>query len=116
MLVTGTRAQSFRGKGEAVPADRLYGQLVALLAEDELRVPGREEDAVVDGVHVGLQELLQPPEVHHERAFLVDGALDRDADPVVVAVERLTGVAGERDEMGRREAQVVLADGDLERV
>jgi hypothetical protein len=53
-------------------------------------------------------------EIHDEPAVLLEAALDHDAGPIVVAVERLAAMAGERDEMRGREDQIFLRDGDLE--
>ena len=65
---------------------------------------------MVDLVHEPAGDLLEHAEVEDEEGLGVHRAFDRDADPVVVAVQRLALVAPEGDEVRRGEHQVVLAD------
>ena len=64
---------------------------------------------MVDLVHQLAGDLLQHAEVEHEHGLRIHRALDRDAHPVVVPVQRLALVAAEGDEVGGGEDQVVLA-------
>src|SRR5262249_42609429 len=54
------------------------------------------------------RQLLQDAEIEDEMGLRIEATLDGDASAVVVAVQRLAAVAGERDEMGGREDEVVL--------
>jgi hypothetical protein len=67
---------------------------------------------VVDLVDQLPNDPLEHAEIQDKQAFGIDRALDRDPDPVVMAVQRLALVAPERDEMGRREHEVVFTDFD----
>ena len=111
-----------REKG-AVPARKdvarfaVHGDMhrVGGVGDDQLRVPQRQEDLVIHRVHHPPGRLLEHAEVHDEADLVVERALDGNAQPVVVAVQRLALVAAEGDEVRRREDQVVLAHRHTER-
>ena len=69
---------------------------------------------MVDGVNQAPGDLLQNTEIEHEKTFRIYAALDGHTHAVVVAVERLALMSAERDEVGRGEDQIVLADLDPE--
>src|SRR2546425_747087 len=87
---------------------------VAFLPNLDLWVLEREEHLVVDLIRQALRDLFYLGEVEHEVGLGIEAALHDDARAVVVAVQRLAAVPGERDEVGRREHEVVFRDGDLE--
>ena len=58
--------------------------------EGQLGVLGGQQHLVVDLVHEPAGDLLQDAEVEHEERLGVHRALDRHADAIVVAVQRLT--------------------------
>src|SRR5439155_23162477 len=58
--------------------------------------------------------LLHRGEIHDEPAVFFEPAFDHEAGAVIVPVESLAAVAGERDEMRRRKDEVLFGDGYFE--
>ena len=108
MLGIGSSAQSLLG--EYVPRLPFVrdGHGFAGFAKLNLWILERKQDLVIDLVAQAPHDFLEDREVEHEPAFLVERALDGDARAVVVPVQSLAPVAGERDEVRRREHQIVL--------
>ena len=73
-----------------------------------------QKHAVVQLLGEVLQEALQGDEVEDEPRLRLEAAFDDRADAVVVAVQGLAAVPGERDEMRCGEHQIFLGDRDLE--
>ena len=69
---------------------------------------------MVDLVAQLFHDLLDDHEIEHEPGVFVELSLERDTRAIVVAVEALAPVAGKRDEMRRREDEMVLCDRYLE--
>ena len=111
----GSRAQSLPRKDVRRLAEIVDGKPVAVFAE------GRAWDSASGSstlwsicVHQLPGDLLQDAEVEDEEALGVDRALDRHADPIVVAVQRLALMAAKGDEVGGGEHQIIFADLDAE--
>jgi len=73
----------------------------SLYLDREFRIGERQQHLVVDLVTQRAGEPFQHRKIEHVPAVGVDRALDGDTHPIVVAVQRLAAMSGERDEMGR---------------
>ena len=92
----------------------MNNRTIARRLREYARFLERQQDLVIDLVAQLLHEALEHHEVEDEPRVLVERALERDAHAIVVAVQPFASMPGERDEVRRREDQIVLRDGDAE--
>src|SRR5262249_691292 len=79
----------------------------------DVRVPRRQHHAMVQFVGDGFGEMLESDEIENV-IILIQGPLDLNGGPVVMAMKALTFIAFIADEVARTEDQMVLGDADLE--
>ena len=85
---------------------------VAVFGDPQVLVLGRKQHLVIDVVAELAHDALEGDEIEHVPALGVERALDHDARAIVVAVQGLAAMAGERDEVRGGEDQIVLRDRD----
>src|SRR5437879_3601561 len=91
-----------------------YAQAAVLFGDRELRVVARQQDAVIQLSGETPHQLLDGREVNDKPAVRFEPAFDHHTGPVVVAVQLLAAVTGERDEVRGREDEIFFGDGYLE--
>src|SRR2546426_5777591 len=80
----------------------------------QLGIVARQEHAVVELRRQVPHDLFDGGKVHDEPTVLFQPTFDQQAGAVIMPVEFLATMAGERDEMRGREDQIFFRNGDTE--